>query len=134
DRRFLPVWAQLHPRFGPPALAIAWPATLAALLVLLGTFNEIVAYFAFTIVVFVALSVPAVFVLRRRTRASDFAYRTPGYPAPPLIFLLLVALLLVLLAGNNPKQVALGVGVVALGLPVYYLFLRRRFVVETDER
>ena len=134
DRLFFPVVAKIHPRFGTPALAIVLQATLAALLVLVGTFNQIVAYFVFNIVVFVALSVAAVFVLRRRTRASDFAYRTPGYPATPIIFLLLVALLLVLLAGNNPRQVALGVGVVALGLPVYYLFFRRRFVVETDER
>ena len=134
DHLFFPSVAKVHPRFGTPALAIALQATLAALLVLLGTFNEIVAYFVFAVVVFVALSVAAVFVLRRRTRASESAYLTPGYPATPIIFLLLVALLLVLLASNNPRQVALGVGVVALGLPVYYLFFRRRFVVETDER
>jgi APA family basic amino acid/polyamine antiporter len=133
DRLFFPAVAKLHPRFGTPALAIALQATLAALLVLLGTFNQIVAYFIFVIVVFVALSVAALFVLRRRTQgAGTGAYRTPGYPATPIIFLLLIALLLVLLASNNPQQVALGVGVVALGLPVYYLFFRRRFVGETD--
>jgi APA family basic amino acid/polyamine antiporter len=133
DALFFPAVARVHPRFGTPALAIALQATLAALLVLAGTFNEIIAYFVFTVVVFVALSVAAVFVLRRRAHAADFAYRTPGYPLTPIIFLLLVALLLVLLAGNNPRQVAMGMGVVALGLPVYYLFFRRRVVVETDE-
>ncbi|MFL6210918.1 MAG: APC family permease [Pyrinomonadaceae bacterium] len=134
DALFFPAVAKLHPRFGTPALAIALQATLAALLVLLGTFNQIVAYFIFVIVVFVALSVAALFVLRRRTTgaAAAGAYRTPGYPATPVIFLLLIALLLVLLASNNPRQVALGVGVVALGLPVYYLFFRRRFVVDTE--
>ena len=134
DALFFPAVAKLHPRFGTPALAIALQATLAALLVLLGTFNEIVAYFIFVIVVFVALSVAAIFVLRRRPPAFDIAYRTPGYPVTPVIFLLLIVLLLVLLASNNPREVALGVAVVALGLPVYYLFFRRRFVAETDER
>src|SRR5205085_989378 len=134
DRLFFPAVAKVHPRFGTPALAIALQATLAALLVLVGTFNQIIAYFVFTVVVFVALSVAAVFVLRRRTRAAASAYRTPGYPLTPIIFLLLVVLLLALLASNNARQVALGVGVVALGLPVYYLFFRRKFVVETDER
>jgi APA family basic amino acid/polyamine antiporter len=133
DHMFFPAVAKLHPRFGTPALAIALQATLAVLLVLLGTFNQIVAYFIFVIVVFVALSVAALLVLRRRTTgAPGGAYRTTGYPATPIIFLLLIALLLVLLASNNPRQVALGVGVVVLGLPVYYLFFRRRFVGETD--
>jgi hypothetical protein len=42
----------------------------------------------------------------------------------PIIFLLLITLLLVLLGGNNLKQALLGVGVVAAGLPVYYIVLR----------
>src|SRR5207237_6284198 len=62
DRLFFPAVARVHPRFGTPALAIALQATLAALLVLVGTFNQIIAYFVFTVVVFVALSVAAVFV------------------------------------------------------------------------
>ncbi|HEX8068439.1 MAG TPA: amino acid permease [Pyrinomonadaceae bacterium] len=134
DALFFPAVARLHPRFGTPALAIALQAALAALLVLLGTFNEIVAYFVFVVVGFVGLTAAAVFVLRRRAPADAARYRTPGYPLTPIIFLLLIALLLVLLAASNPRQVLLGVGVVALGLPVYYLFFRRRFVSETDER
>jgi hypothetical protein len=47
------------------------------------------------------------------------------------VFLLLIALLLFLLGGHDPKQAIMGVGVVTLGLPVYYLlFGRRKFVGE----
>jgi hypothetical protein len=42
-----------------------------------------------------------------------------------MIFLALVAGLLVLLAGHNPVQAALGVGIVALGVPVYFVAFRR---------
>ncbi len=49
---------------------------------------------------------------------------TPGYPVTPIIFLLLIILLLFLLGANNPKQALLGVVVVALGLPFYYLVFR----------
>jgi multisubunit Na+/H+ antiporter MnhB subunit len=45
----------------------------------------------------------------------------------PLVFLLLITVMLVLLAGNNPKQAFAGVAVVALGLPVYYLVFKRRY-------
>ena len=123
--------AELHPRFATPARAITIQATLASILVLLGTFNQIVAYFIFVTVLFVGLSVAALFVLRRR-EARTAAYRTPGYPATPLIFLLLVAVLLFLLAGNSPMEAALGVGIVALGAPVYWLAFRNSGITTID--
>jgi APA family basic amino acid/polyamine antiporter len=117
--------AAVHPRFGTPARAIAIQAGLASLLVALGTFNQILAYFIFITVLFVGLTVAGLFRLRRAEPEGP-AYQAPGYPMTPLIFLALVALLLVLLAGHNPAQAALGAGVVVLGLPVYDLLFRRK--------
>ncbi len=125
DGIFLSAVAALHPRFGTPARAIVLQAVLATLLVVLGTFGQIIGYFVFVTVIFIALTVAAVFVLRRRQTAED-SYRSPGYPVTPLIFLSLTALLLVLLAGNNPRQAMLGVGVVALGAPIYRLIYHRK--------
>ncbi|HYE63937.1 MAG TPA: amino acid permease, partial [Pyrinomonadaceae bacterium] len=125
DGLFFEATAQIHPRFGTPARAIALQAALASLLVVIGTFDEIVAYFFFAVVVFIALTVAAVYVLRRQQMAA-IVYRTPGYPLTPLVFLVLVSVLLVLLAVNNPQQSLLGVGVVALGVPVYQLIFRHK--------
>src|SRR5207253_4621240 len=94
-------------RFGTPARAIVLQAVLASLLVMLGTFTQILAYFVFVTVLFVALTVAGLFTLRRR-EAAEPAYRTPGYPVTPVIFLGLVAVLLVLPAGHNPLDAALG--------------------------
>ena len=127
DGLFIPAAAAIHPRYGTPARAIIIQATLASLLVLVGTFNTIISYFVFVVVIFIALTVAALFVLRRRSPQA-IPYRTPGYPVTPIIFLLLIALLLFLLGGHNPKQAILGVGVVALGLPVYFLAFRGRSV------
>ena len=129
DGVFLRAVAVTHPRFGTPARAIAIQATLASVLVLLGSFNQIVTYFIFVTVLFVGLTVAALFVMRRRAGAAP-AYRAPWYPATPLFFLALVLLLLVLLAAHDPLQAALGVGIVSLGVPVYFLRLRRRVDVE----
>jgi APA family basic amino acid/polyamine antiporter len=125
DGLFFQRAARLHPRTHTPAAAIALQAALASLLVLLGTFEEIVAYFVFVVVVFLALTVAAVYVLRRRASAPP-AFSTPGYPLTPLFFLILVALLLLLLGANSPLQALLGTCVVALGLPVYFILFRRR--------
>jgi basic amino acid/polyamine antiporter, APA family len=124
DGVFFKTVAAIHPRFGTPARAIALQAGLASLLVLLGTFNQILSYFVFITVLFVGLTVAGLLRLRRGG-AVDPGYRTPGYPVTPGIFLLFVLLLLFLLAGHNPTQAALGAGVVALGLPVYFFAFRR---------
>jgi basic amino acid/polyamine antiporter, APA family len=93
-------------------------------MVIIGTFSSIISFFIFVVVVFIGLSVAGLFVLRRRD--SSVPFKTPGYPVTPLIFLFLILLMLFLLAGNNPLQAMLGVLVVLLGLPVYYLFFRHR--------
>jgi APA family basic amino acid/polyamine antiporter len=124
DHLFVPAAAAIHPRFGTPARAIALQAVMASVLAALGTFNEIIAYFIFITVAFIALTIIAVFVLRRRAGRS--AYTMPGYPVVPIVFLILVSGLLVLLALGNPLQAALGVAVVAAGLPVYQLLFKKR--------
>ena len=118
--------ATLHPRFGTPARAIAIQAALASVLILSGSFNQIVAYFIFVTVLFLALTVAGLFRVRRRAAATTEPLpRAPGYPLTPAVFLVLVALLLFLIAGHNPLQAALGLGIVALGAPVYWLVFRR---------
>jgi basic amino acid/polyamine antiporter, APA family len=131
DGLFISAAAAIHPRFGTPARAIALQAILASLLVVLGSFNQIVSYFIFVVVIFIALTVAALFLLRRKSGHTP-QYLTSGYPLTPVIFLLLVAVLLFLLASNNPKQAFGGAGVVALGIPVYYLLFRREQSSQTD--
>jgi APA family basic amino acid/polyamine antiporter len=115
DHLFPAAAAVLHPRFGTPVRAIGAQAILASVLVAIGSFETIVAYFIFVSVGFIALTVASVFILQRRDRSLA----VPGYPWPAAIFLVMVAGLLVLLALNNPVQAGLGVAIVALGLPAY---------------
>ena len=81
--------------------AIALQAVLASVLVSLGSFDAIVAYFIFVTVTFIALTVAAVYVQRRRQSAAP-PYLTPGYPITPAIFLALVVVLLVLMRHEQP--------------------------------
>ena len=128
DGVFFKSVAAVQPRFGTPARAIAIQAGLASLLVATGTFGQIIAYFVFVTVLFVGLTVAGLFKIRRQLPAAT--YRTWGSPVTPVLFLVLVAVLLVLLAGHNPLQAALGVAIVALGAPVYWLVFRRASTLE----
>jgi basic amino acid/polyamine antiporter, APA family len=117
-----PTWAAaVHPRFGTPSRAIAVQATLASLLVLLGTFQTIVAYFIFITVVFIGLTAASVFVVRRRTGGLHVA----GYPLTPIVFLVFVVMLLGLLLMNSPREALTGAAIAAAGLPVYG-FIRKQ--------
>ncbi len=125
DGLFLERVAELHPRYGTPARATIVVAILASVLVLAGNFNQIVGYFVFVTVCFIAITVAGLSVIRRR-RPTSGTFRVPGYPLTPAIFLMMVVFLLVLIGGNNPGQALLGVGVMLLGIPVYYLLRKGR--------
>lgn len=107
--------AAIDPRFHTPVRAIATQAVLASMMVALGTFDTIVAYFVFIAVVFITATVAAVFVLRRR----DPTFHVPGYPWTPSAFVTMTIVLLAMLLMNNPVQAALGIGLVVLAIPVY---------------
>ncbi len=116
DRLFPARLAGLHPRFGTPARAIVLQAGLAALLVLLGSFSDIVVYFVFVTVAFIAASVAALY----RMPLATTGFRTPFRRVTPAVFIALSLLLLALLLVGRPRQALLGVAVVTLGAPVYW--------------
>jgi APA family basic amino acid/polyamine antiporter len=122
DGLFPAAAAAVSPRFGTPARAILIQAALASILVALGTFDTIVAYFVFITVAFIMLTVASVFTLQRR----DPDFRVPANPWTPLVFLSVGALLLVLLALNSPFQAGLGLAIVAAGVPVYHRVAGRK--------
>jgi APA family basic amino acid/polyamine antiporter len=126
DGLFIDAVACLHPRFGTPANAIAIQALVASLLALLGSFQQILAYFIFSAVFFLGLTVAGLFVVRAKKQACQGSVLTAGYPATPIAFLFLVILLLVLLLMHSPKQPLLGAAVVLAGLPVYSILQRKR--------
>jgi basic amino acid/polyamine antiporter, APA family len=119
-----PAWAaHVDPRTGAPVRAILVQGALAALLVVLGTFDAIVAYFVFVTVAFLGLTVAGLFRLRRRSPRATI--RAPLFPLPALFFLACIGLVLGLLAAGRPLEAGLGVGVVALGAPLYRFRSRR---------
>jgi APA family basic amino acid/polyamine antiporter len=119
DGVFLKSVARVHPRFGTPARAIAIQGCIAALLAALGSFEQIISYFFFITVLFLGLTVAALFVIRRKPRQTDTVILTAGYPFTPIAFLALVGIMLILLATRSPREAALGCAVVLAGWPVY---------------
>jgi APA family basic amino acid/polyamine antiporter len=101
-------------------------AGLATVYGVLGSFQQIVAFFFCTGFGFVALSVSAMFVLRRRRLAPEEAgFRCPGYPWVPVAFIALMAVVVVMVAAARPVQALSGMAIVALGFPAYRVLQSR---------
>jgi APA family basic amino acid/polyamine antiporter len=123
DGLFFRSVASVHPRYRTPHLALLLYLVLGLLGVTTQTFEQLAEIFVLGIWPFYALAVGAVIVLRRRRPAVRPAYRTWGYPAVPVVFLLISVAMLVNGAVQRPLQTALSFGVLALGVPAYYGWL-----------
>ncbi len=117
DGLFPAAVATRHPQTGAPVRATAVLASLATVFVLLGTFEQIAAFFMCTTLGFVALAAAAVFPVRRRAPEPG-AFRAPGHPVTPALFVVLVLAVVTLVAINRPVQAMTGLVLVLLGLPV----------------
>jgi basic amino acid/polyamine antiporter, APA family len=131
DGLFFASVAAVDPRRGTPTRSILIQAALASVLALSGTFDQILDYFMVPTMAFVALTVGAVFVLRR-PKASRPALRTPGFPFSPLLFLVPIVLLIVMKIVRDPLRTSIGFFILLLGVPVSVWVLRpHRPVVQT---
>jgi APA family basic amino acid/polyamine antiporter len=112
-----------HPRYRTPYIAIVLQAIWASVLVATGTYRDLFTRVVYTEWIFFAALAVATFVLRRR---PDYApiYRTFGYPYVPLLFIAATALIVINQIVAEPAGSAIGLLIVAAGLPVYALWTR----------
>ena len=125
DGQFFARLGRVHPRFRTPAAAIVAQSAWAGVLVLTGTFEQLVAYTGFAVVLFAGVAVTAVFVLRRRAPHAPRPFRAWGYPAAPFVFAAASALMVGNAIWRDPGPSAAGLLIMAAGVPVH-LFFRRR--------
>ena len=102
---------------GVPVVAIVTQCVLAIAFVLVGELGELIEFVGFTLTVFAALTVGAVFVFRSRGKRPD--YLTIGYPVTPILFIGLSMWIVYLRTKESPLQSALVAALLAVGAVVY---------------
>jgi len=120
DRVFFQFAARLHPSFNTPTGALLFLGTVATLLALTGTFEELYSLFVFAVWIFFALTGIALLRLRRVEPELVRPYRAWGYPWTPLIFTAAAIALTVNLWMVRPVRSTIGLGVILLGVPFFY--------------
>ena len=117
--------AVLHPAYQTPTAAIVALATFAVLLTLTGTFGQLVDYVTFGDWIFFGLTAAALFVYRRRDQVPTSGFRVPVYPTTVIIFVLAAAYVVFSSIVSNPRNAAIGAGLIGLGIPAF-LYWRSR--------
>ncbi|HEY2516846.1 MAG TPA: amino acid permease, partial [Polyangiaceae bacterium] len=117
----------IHPRFRTPARAIVLQTAWASVLVLFwGTFENLISYVLFVDWIFFGLTGAAVLILRRRLPNADRPYRVPFSPFVPLLFVGVAAWFVASTLWGQPRESLAGGGLLALGVPVFWAWDRRR--------
>ena len=129
DGLFFRFAARVHPRHHTPSGGILLQAVWAIVLVVSGTYGQLLDYVVFADWIFFGLIVCTVFVYRRRDASEQdwgkpVTYRTPGYPLLPALFVLCAGYVVISVVWSNPRNALLGLVIMALGIPAF-LFWRK---------
>jgi APA family basic amino acid/polyamine antiporter len=124
--------ARLNPRYRAPNAALVVQGVWSSLLALSGSYIQLLTYMVFVSFLFYAMSAAAVIVLRRRAPEMARPYRAWGYPVTPVIFILFALYLVGNTIVESPRDAAVGGGLLLLGLPFYWYFLRTHRPVAAD--
>jgi basic amino acid/polyamine antiporter, APA family len=125
DGMFFRRLAYVHPRFRVPTTAILAQAVWAGLLCLSGTYQSLIEFVTFVLVLFFAATGFSVIVLRRKAPGLERPYRAWGYPWLPGLYVLVNLVILAAVLFSRPVQALAGAGFVLAGVPAY-LFWRSR--------
>jgi APA family basic amino acid/polyamine antiporter len=107
---------------GVPGFAIAVQGVWAVLLCLSGTYSNLLDYVIFAVLIFFALTILAIFVLRVKKPDVPRPYKAFGYPVVPAIYILTTTFIMVILLIYKPNYTFPGLIIVLLGIPVYYIW------------
>jgi len=122
DGLFFRMLGNVHPRYGTPALSIVAGTAWAMVLAISGTFEQLLTYVVFVGWIFYGLGAACVFVLRRTQPHAERPFCLPGYPWTALLFIFAAAALVANTIATQPGRATVGIGVVLLGLPVYFVW------------
>jgi basic amino acid/polyamine antiporter, APA family len=106
-----------------PEFALWVQCLVASILCLSGRYGDLLDMIAFVVVLFYALTIIGIFILRKKMPDAERPYKAFGYPVLPLIYIIMAFTFCLLLISFKPTYAGWGLGIVLAGIPIYYLAL-----------
>jgi basic amino acid/polyamine antiporter, APA family len=121
--------ASVNARTRVPVVAITLQSVWTAVIAMSGRYEQILNFVVSIDFVFFGLTAASIFVFRRReatqARMEPSGYRMPGHPVTTVIFVLISWLVVINTIYRYPRNTLIGVAILLLGLPAYFLWHRR---------
>jgi APA family basic amino acid/polyamine antiporter len=124
DGLFFKSVARIHPKFQVPSNSILLQCIIAIIMVLSGTFEQVLTFMGFALGIFPILTVAGVFKLRKVNPSSP---RLPGFPIVQVIYILAGFMILFLSFLERPFESSIASLTVLVGIPAYYIFKRKHY-------
>lgn len=124
--------ARLHPVAKTPVVALVVQGVWSCLLTLTGSYDKLLTYIVFSAILFGALTVVGLFVLRATRPEMPRPYRCFAYPLTPILYLLIAAPFLLYVVVGDPLSTGIGIAIVLTGVPVYFMFRASRTPASDD--
>lgn len=121
DGHFFKFVADVHPKFRVPAKAILLQALISIVMVLSGTFDQILTFMGFSLGLFPILAVVGVFKLRRTMNSR----KMPGFPIVQSLYVLAAFSMLILVFFERPMESSIAIVTVFIGIPIFYIFKKQ---------
>jgi APA family basic amino acid/polyamine antiporter len=131
EKLFFPGIAHIN-KTNVPSVSLLWQGIWASVLVLSGTFDQLTDMIIFAVFIFYGATALGVIILRRRIPNIIRPYKVWGYPVVPVVFILFCIGLFINTIITRPREAAIGMTLILLGIPVY-LFLKRKYSEPEDE-
>ena len=125
DGLFFRSVANVSRKYHTPAISLVVQAVWGCLLTLSGTYNDLLDYVVFAVVLFYILTILGLFRLRRTRPDAPRPYRAWGYPLVPALYAIFALFVDWALLVHKTQRSVAGLCIVAVGIPVYYLWRRR---------
>ena len=122
DGVFFRAVSRVHPKTHVPVLAIVLQGAVAIIITLSGTYEQILSYVVSVDFIFFGLTGVALFVFRRRLPPAQF--RAPGHPVTTVLFIAACWTVVAATIAKAPAHSAIGLAILAAGLPVYAIWRR----------
>ncbi len=126
DGLFFRKFASVHPRFFTPAVALIGQALWAAVLIGFAVYRELTTYVVFASWLFYSLSSLALIRLRRTRPDLERPYRSWGYPYSQILFVIAASGIILNTLWVSPRESMIGLAIIALGIPVFWIWESRR--------
>lgn len=125
DGLFFKSVGKLNEKYKTPATGLIVQACWTALLCISGSYSQLLDYIIFAALVFYMLTILGLFVLRVKQPNASRPYKALGYPVLPAIYIVMASWICIVLLRYKPQYTWPGLGIVVLGIPVYWLWSRR---------